>query len=165
MTLALMDNVIRNPDRYVKEILEKDFFDVQLGDQVFKGIQPRSNDDEFARFALEYFPEFVVQYNFVRKSPMNQEEPNFIHSDEMMGDLTFVLYLSKNHPKEDGTTIYDQDGNIAMTVYSKFNRVFGFESKLSHSRNIYKNFGEGDSSRLVQVMFLNYIQDENYEGN
>ena len=163
MNIILMDNVIKNPDAYVSTILRNDFYDIQIGEQLFKGIQPRSNDDEFARFATEYFPEFVVVYNFVRKSPINQEEPNFIHSDEMMGDVTLILYLNKVHPKEDGTTIYEEDGRIAMTAYSKYNRVFGFESNMKHSRNMYQNFGEGDDARLIQVIFLKYIPNEEYE--
>jgi len=160
-----MDNVIKNPDTYVERILKNDFYDIQIGEQLFKGIQQRPYDDEFARFATQYFPEFVVVYNFVRKSPMGQEEPNFIHSDEMMGDVTLILYLNKQHPKEDGTTIYEEDGSIAMTTYSKYNRVFGFESNMPHSRNIYQNFGQGDSSRLIQVIFLKYIPDEEYKGD
>jgi hypothetical protein len=165
MNIILMDNVIKNPDTYVERILKNDFYDIQIGEQLFKGIQQRPYDDEFARFATQYFPEFVVVYNFVRKSPIGQEEPNFIHSDEMMGDVTLILYLNKEHPKEDGTTIYEEDGSIAMTAYSKYNRVFGFESNMPHSRNIYQNFGEGDSSRLIQVIFLKYIPDEEYKGD
>jgi len=165
MNLILMSDVIKNPDKYVKDILSGDFYDVDIEGEVFKGIQQRPNDDEFAQFAMQYFPEFVVDYNFVRKSPMGQEEPNFIHSDEMMGDVTLILYLNKEHPKEDGTTIYEQDGSVAMVAYSKYNRVFGFDSNMLHSRNIYQNFGDEDSSRLIQVIFLKYVPDEEYEGD
>ena len=165
MNLILMSDVIKNPDKYVEDILSKDFYDIQIGEQLFKGIQPRLRDDEFGRFANQYFPDFIPVYNFVRKSPMGQDEPNFIHTDEMMGDVTLILYLNKEHPKEDGTTLYEEDGSVAMTVYSKYNRVFGFQSEIPHSRNIYQNFGEGDSSRLVQVIFLKYIGDEEYEGD
>jgi len=37
-------------------------------------------------------------YNFIRQSPFRQEEPNFIHTDEMMGDITCILYLNQFHP-------------------------------------------------------------------
>ncbi len=72
----------------------------------------------------------------------------------MMGDVTAILYLSKDHPKEDGTTIYDQDGERSCVLYSKFNRMVVFDSELAHSRNIFENFGKGDESRLIQVAFL-----------
>ena len=84
MNLLLIDNVIADPKAYVKEILEKEFGEVPDGDKVFKGMQPRDNDDEFARFVLNQFPTFKIAYNFVRQSPLNQEEPNFKHRDDMM---------------------------------------------------------------------------------
>ena len=93
-------------------------------------------------------------------SPYNQEEPNFIHRDDMMGDMTCILYLNKQKPALDGTTIYDENRNPIFVAYSKFNRMIAFESKYLHSRNIYKNFGEGRHSRLIQVIFLKKKDDE-----
>lgn len=153
MNLILFDNVLANPDKYVQEILKGDFIDVPDGDKVFKGIQPRSGD-AFERYVLANLPGFEVAYNFVRKSPLNQVEPNFIHTDEMMGSVTALLYLSKEHPKEDGTTFYEEDGSKSLIVHSKFNRAVIFDADVRHSRNIFENFGEGDSARLVQVIFL-----------
>ena len=154
---TIIDDVIRNPQRYLYDILQGQFKDVQDGDKVFKGIQPRPNDDEFASFLLSMLPEYTVSYNFIRKSPLGQIEPNYIHSDEMMGELTALLYLSESHPDNDGTTFYDENENKMGIVYSKFNRMVLFESKIKHSRNIFNNFGQGDTSRLVQVVFLNKI--------
>jgi hypothetical protein len=155
MNLIITDNVIHNPVEYVSEILSSEFIDVFDGVNTFQNIQPRPHDDEFARFALELAgPVYKVAYNFIRKSPLNQEEPNFIHTDEMMGDITAILYLSRRHPDEDGTTIYDEDGKPSCVVYSKFNRILMFDSELPHSRNIFENFGSDDSARLIQVVFL-----------
>lgn len=155
MNLGILDNVLIDPNRYIKEINENEFIDVVDGDKVFRNIQPRSNVDMFARIAMAYLgPKFYVTFNFVRKSPLNQQEPNFIHTDEMMGDVTAILYLSKDHPQDDGTTIYDENGDKSCVFYSKFNRMVLFDSTLSHSRNIFENFGEGDDSRLIQVAFL-----------
>ena len=155
MNLGILDNVLIDPNRYIKEINENEFIDVVDGDKVFHNIQPRSNVDMFARIAMAYLgPKFYVTSNFVRKSPLNQQEPNFIHTDEMMGDVTAILYLSKDHPQNDGTTIYDENGDKSCVFYSKFNRMVLFDSTLPHSRNIFENFGEGDDSRLIQVAFL-----------
>jgi len=155
MNLGILDNVLIDPNRYIKEINENEFIDVVDGDKVFRNIQPRSNVDMFARIAMAYLgPKFYVTFNFVRKSPLNQQEPNFIHTDEMMGDVTAILYLSKDHPQDDGTTIYDENGDKSCVFYSKFNRMVLFDSTLPHSRNIFENFGEGDDSRLIQVAFL-----------
>jgi hypothetical protein len=152
--LFTKDNVLSDPDAYVKEIYCGEFVDVPDGDKKFKNIQPRK-DDEFSKVVMEYFgSKFDIAYNFVRMSPYGQEEPNYIHSDEMMGDLTVILYLSKEHPDNDGTTMYDSDEKPSCVVYSKYNRMLSFTSHVRHSRNIFENFGEGQSSRLIQVIFL-----------
>lgn len=153
MNLISFDNVLDNPIQYVQEILKKEFYDVTDGVNVFKNIQARY-DDEFARYIELLYPRYKVKFNFIRKSPLNQEEPNYIHKDDMMGDITCILYLSKYHPFEDGTTIYDNDNGPLCRIYSKFNRMIAFNSDSPHSRNIFKNFGEGEYSRLIQVIFL-----------
>jgi hypothetical protein len=152
--LFTKDDVLYDPDAYVKEIYCGEFVDVPDGDKTFKNIQPRK-DDEFSKIVMDYFgSKFDIAYNFVRMSPYGQEEPNYIHSDEMMGDLTVILYLSKEHPDNDGTTMYDSDEKPSCVVYSKYNRMLSFTSHVRHSRNIFENFGEGQSSRLIQVIFL-----------
>jgi hypothetical protein len=153
MILFTIDDSLLNPKEYVHSILVEEFKDITDGVNTFKNIQPRG-DDELSKLALKLFPEYVIGYNFVRKSPFGQEEPNFIHKDDMMGDITCILYLNENHPKEDGTTIYDDEEVSLCKIYAKFNRLIAFESKLLHSRNIFENFGEDNSARLIQVIFL-----------
>jgi len=65
--------------------------------------------------------------------------------------------LSKEHPEQDGTTIYDSENQKTCTFYAKYNRMVVFDSKLPHSRNIFENFGSGESARLVQVAFLKEV--------
>ncbi len=155
MNILVLDNIIKNPDTYVKEVLDKEFIDIEDGPHaVFKGIQPRKND-ELERFVLKLFPDYSVGYNFVRQSPSMQVEPNFIHSDEMMGDKTVLLYLNKEYPSNAGTTMYNEDLSPSSVVYMKYNRLVVFDSYHKHSRNLKDNFGKGEGSRLVQVMFLN----------
>lgn len=153
MNLLCIDNVLLNPKGYVQDILQHGFQDYVDGWKVFKNVQARSND-EFEKSVLELFPNYEAKWNFVRQSPLNQEEPNFIHTDDMMGDITVILYLSEIHPDNDGTTLYDGDGKPMCVAYSKFNRMVAFDSDCPHSRNIFENFGEGDKARLVQVIFL-----------
>ena len=153
MNFLVFDDVLKDPRSYVQEVLKGDFDDVRDGSQTFRGIQSRDND-EFSEFIKMFFPDYKINFNFIRKSPLNQLEPNFIHSDEMMGDITVILYLNEVHPNEDGTTIYDSSNKPICRVYAKFNRMLAFDSDMLHSRNIFENFGEGDSSRLIQVIFL-----------
>jgi hypothetical protein len=150
----MFDNVLEDPKSYVSEIHQYGFQDVADGEYTFKNIQLRDNVDEFSKYISNMFVGYKVSLNFIRKSPLNQKEPNFVHTDEMMGDITCLLYLNENPPKEDGTTIYDEDDNCLLTMYSKFNRMVAFDSDAPHSRNILDNFGTGYDSRLVQVIFL-----------
>lgn len=153
MNLIVLDNVLIDPVSYVRDALSYSFDEVFDADKVFKGIQPRS-DDEFQHFIENYFAlQYETVYNFIRQSPVGQDEPNYIHTDEMMGDLIALLYLNENHP-DDGTIIYDNKGDKMCSVYMKFNRAVIFGTHFPHSRMLFENFGKGDDSRLVQVLFL-----------
>ncbi len=154
MNLITFDNIIKDPLSYVSDIHLHGFQDVADGEYTFKNIQPRDKNDEFAKYVTDLFGGYKVDLNFVRKSPLNQEEPNFVHTDEMMGDITCLLYLNEQAPEDDGTTIYDEDKKPLLTMYSKFNRMIAFDSNAPHSRNLFDNFGEAQTARLVQVIFL-----------
>lgn len=154
MNLITFDNIIKDPLSYVSDIHLHGFQDVADGEYTFKNIQPRDKNDEFAQYVTNLFVGYKVDLNFVRKSPLNQEEPNFVHTDEMMGDITCLLYLNEQAPDDDGTTIYDENKKPLLTMYSKFNRMIAFTSNAPHSRNLFDNFGEAQTARLVQVIFL-----------
>lgn len=156
MNILVLDDILKNPKAYVEEALNCPFIDYKDGDKVFKNIQPRAND-EFEEEVLKLFPNHFIKFNFIRKSPYNQIEPNFIHRDDMMGDVTVILYLNEDKPIEDGTTLYDEQEITACIIRSKFNRMVAFDSDVLHSRSIYENFGEGDGSRLIQVIFLEEV--------
>ena len=155
MNLMMYDNILDNPLKYVEDIYANEFQNVPDGDKVFKGIQPRGFD-EFAAYCLTTFPLSKIKYNFVRRSPYKQEEPNFIHTDEMMGSITCILYLNESPPTNDGTLFYDDDNSVCCSVSSKFNRMVAFNSDVKHSRAIFDNYGDeyNNSSRLIQVIFL-----------
>jgi hypothetical protein len=154
MNLITFDNIIKNPLSYVEDIHLHGFQDVADGEYTFRNIQPRDSNDEFALYVTNLFSDYKIDLNFIRKSPLNQEEPNFVHTDEMMGDITCLLYLNEQAPEDDGTTIYDEDKKPLLTMYSKFNRMIAFNSDAPHSRNLFHNFGEAQTARLVQIIFL-----------
>lgn len=155
MTFAVIDNFLDNAEEHLSSIFNGDFIDYESSSGIFKNIQNRGNDIVSEKLSNLIYNS-SVSYNFVRLSPKGQQEPNFIHDDSIMGDLTCILYLSKEYPDEDGTTIYDSDYKTkCVEIRGKFNRMIIFDSSLPHSRNIFSNFGEGKSSRLIQVIFLN----------
>jgi hypothetical protein len=163
MNVSIYDDVIKDVDAYVSDIYSNEFEDISDGVDTFNNIQIRDNTDEFSKFVLFLFNEYEIFLNFVRKSPLNQLEPNFIHSDEMIGDITCVLYLNKERPEDDGTTIYNKDHTPKLRIYSMYNRMVCFNSGELHSRNIFENFGTEDTSRLIQVIFLKKVCKETQE--
>lgn len=156
MTFTVIDNILNNPFEYILDIYNKGFKNVDTENGLFRNIQERAIDgtDEFAKFVSFMYPDYEVVTNFARMSPYEQPEPTFIHTDEDMGDITCILYLSSEHPSEDGTTIYDENCNRVAVIHSRFNRMCSFDSRLLHSRNIYDNFGYDRKARLIQVIFL-----------
>lgn len=152
MNVGIFEDVIQEVDKYVDDILNEGFDDIQLGEDLFKNVNARGID-QLVVFLNEHYPMYKADLNFVRRSPLNQEEPNFIHTDEMMGDLTAILYLNTEHPETDGTTLYYK-GEKMCILRSRYNRLVVFPSHLYHSRNIYDNFGYAENARLIQVCFL-----------
>lgn len=152
MTTIFLTDVFSEPDKYVESIKEKGFFDFQDGDRVFKNVQQLERDDLVKSIESLLGAELVL--SFARMSPLGQEEPNFIHKDDMHGDYTAILYLNKKYPSGYGTTLYDEDDNKILVCKAKYNSLYIFPSGVKHSRNILQNFGEGDDARLVQVMFF-----------
>ena len=156
MNVSIYEDVIRDVDSYVFDIIDKGFEDIQIADDLFKNVRQRGLD-ELVEFLSDKYTDYYPALNFVRRSPLNQEEPNFIHTDEMMGDLTAILYLNKTYPSEYGTTIYDKDNDGGLIYKAKYNSLIIFPSHVKHSRNSLHNFGVGDDARLVQVCFLKKI--------
>ncbi len=156
MILKIFNNVLKNPDAYVEQILKNGFEDITIGTDVFKSVKQRHND-EISNFILDKFPNYKINLNFVRQSPKNQVEPNFIHKDDMMGEVTLITYLNKYPAKKDGTTLYDDKLKPMCILNADYNRTVAFDSFFNHSRNIYENYGENNLSRLIQVTFISKI--------
>lgn len=149
VNIQIFDNFIN------RDISGLDFKDYPTPNGTFKGIALLHNDDDIvAKKLLEMYPDYRVEMNFIRRSPKGQVEPNYIHTDEMHGDLTAVLYLNGAYPVGAGTYIYDDKGEAIMAqLYMKQNRLVIFPSKQPHSRVKFDNF----DVRMVQVLFLKKI--------
>jgi hypothetical protein len=170
--ILVIDNAIPDPAAYRAAALDLLFSDVPAGRDVFKGI---------ARVPVEGLRELEAHFpgpavaSFFRKSPLGQLEPNFIHSDEGMGDWTAILYLNPDPPEGDGTSFWRRSANGAKAgsvmgdegkdlrqwerwrhVEAQFGRLVVFPALLFHSRGLVDNYGYGDEARLVHVTFGRY---------
>ena len=109
MTTMFLTDVYSNPDEYVSSLKKKGFEDFNDGVNVFKNVQKLERDDVAKSIESLINAELVL--SFARMSVLGQEEPNFIHKDDMHGDYTAIIYLNKKYPSEYGTTLYDEDNN------------------------------------------------------
>lgn len=174
------DDVLADPEAYRQAVLARPFRDVSLGpDLTFHGIQ-LAEDDTFAVWIRQRFPQLTPTLSFFRRSPLGQCEPNYVHTDRDMGDWTAILYLSPHPAPGDGTTFWrhrvsgaigseasDQEALLeeqqawkdlsqwepVARVAAKFGRALLFEAERFHSRTLVENYGHGDGARLVQVVF------------
>lgn len=170
--VIVQDNVI-NGDTYRHLALSKDYEDVQIGPDTFKGFAAAAPWNAF----IEWLSNQGLQPTFscFRKSPAGQREPHYIHHDAMMGDWTAILYLNPEPHHGDGTVFWkhrsgalgtnhpDSDWSHTMgdtslfterfRVKAQFNRAVIFPSKWFHSRALFENYGTGDDARLIQVAF------------
>jgi hypothetical protein len=166
--ILIIDNFLDDPNTYVEQILKQNFVDVSDGEKTFKGIQLSDNQEVIDK-TLSVLNGMHIVYNFIRQSPVNQTEPNYIHSDKNMCDVIAILYLNRAFPKDAGTTIHENiktnsivdkgeenadEFTKSVIVSMKYNRMVAFPSDLYHSRNLLNNFGTGEDSRLIQVLFL-----------
>lgn len=171
--LAVFDNVIRTPMTYRDAARELSFASVEAGPDTFHGIAPCA-DPELPNLLMRALPAGAAPtMSFFRRSPTGQAEPNYIHTDAMMGDWTAILYLNGDPPIGDGTSFWrtkdgqqDRGQDIERAsmedlslwdrwqhVDARFNRLVIFKSDLYHSRGIAENYGDGDEARLIQVVF------------
>lgn len=155
MTIKILDNVLPDPMAYLSEVKRLSFRDLTFGPDTFKGIAT-SHRDDIDRVAEAETGALSV-LSFFRRSPKGQAEPNYVHSDAAMGRFTGIFYLNPEPRDGDGTAFWERYGSewkMARLVPAKFNRLLTFSAGLHHSRALFDNYGEGDSARLIQVIFL-----------
>jgi len=172
------DHAFVDPDAIRAAILTEPMQSVPAGDQVFHGIRMLPADVLLAlRAALAVVaPTATIRLPFARSSPAGQIEPNDVHSDHEMGDLTAIVYLNPDPAPGDGTVfwrrkatgqargVWDADCQIDShdrdawdrwrMVDAKYNRLLLFRSDYYHSRSLVLNYGQGDDARLIVVAFL-----------
>ncbi len=154
--IQVIDDVLADPHAYRIQALAQDFRDVTIGPDTFRGIAPCPEPDVTAA-AVEALPNAEPVLTFFRKSPAGQHEPNFVHSDEGMGNFTGIYYMNPDPPEGDGTTFWERNGHEwrpKQHVPARFNRLLLFSARIPHSRAIFDNYGQGDGARLIQVVFL-----------
>lgn len=172
MILGIYDHVLPFPANYREVALQASFRSLSFGAVTFHGIAP-APDDQFERWLEAKYPRYEATVSFLRQSPEGQVEPNFIHTDTDMGDLTALLYLSCPPAEGDGTLFWqssatrqregaafggpageDTTGWVTwQKVRARWNRAVVFSSNLFHSRALRENYGVDASARLVQVCF------------
>lgn len=155
MTIKILDDVLPDPLEYLSEVRRLTFRDLTLGPAVYRGIAAPPRGD--VERAAEGQTNAQAVVSFLRKAPKGQTEPNYVHSDEMMGAFTGIYYMNPEPAEGDGTAFWERDGagwKMIRLVPAKFNRLLTFDAGLHHSRALFHSYGEGDGARLIQVIFL-----------
>ena len=171
-TVTVSDGLLADPDQYRADALARPVITVPDSDQSFRGIAVLDvTIDPVSRLIADRWPTLRPHLTFLRKSPQGQIEPNFIHTDDGMGEWTGILYLNPVSADGDGTDFwrFRETGEIAGSSWrahshdlprwerwrhltASFNRLILFDARLFHSRAIYDNYGNGDEARLIQVV-------------
>jgi Family of unknown function (DUF6445) len=178
--MVVFDGVLADPVAYRQAALARPFGAVSINPEVwFHGIQ-LTEDPTFPAWIQERFPQLTPTLSFFRKSPFQQVEPNYVHTDRDMGDWTAILYLNPQPVEGDGTTFWRHRATGAFSsvthdtvalldeqrawrdlaqwepvahVAAKFGRALVFPAERFHSRAIPENYGLDDEARLIQVVF------------
>jgi hypothetical protein len=154
MNLITFDNIVKDPEQYVKEIETYGFQEIASGEKTFSNIQPRGNDDEFAKFMLTLFPGYKIKWNVIRKSDPS-DSSNRLNLDGMTGDITAILSLTDTEKdRVEGIVLFDEDHNVLCTTYLKFNRMIAFDATAIKDKNAYELIAKKETVKLSQIIFL-----------
>ena len=173
--IHVFDNFLDEPLRYRDDALKLEYQTHTFPEATFHGIALGGRTGEVPAKLSGIFRDTRPTLTFLRKSPIGQVEPHFIHSDIDMGKWSAVLYLTPETASGDGTSFwtFKQTGeiqsmiphhlskegtdpslwNLRLWVPALFNRLVVFPSSWFHSRSIFDNYGEGKDARLTQVTF------------
>lgn len=174
--VRVFSNVIENPADYRQRALSLPFESLTFeGQETYHGIAVAAHIPDIPEWIAARFPSLKPNVTFFRRSPFGQIEPAYIHSDADMGDWTGILYLNENPPEHDGTLFWRHkktgrteigDGFTGSGefqqidrwaqwkhIQARFNQLVLFPSRYFHSRALFKNHGDGDAARLIQVVF------------
>lgn len=190
--IQVIDDFMPDPEAYRRSALQQEFKSYPFYEtgpdgqpvlaEIFHGIAIGGTAPglfQLQRRVPTFDPNTFAAYNiyatFFRLSPLNQPEPNFIHTDVDMGTCSAILYLNPEPPEGDGTTFWmhaatgeighatphfrSKEGQIAegwimrRKIDAKFNRLVLWRSDLYHSRSLKENWGNAEEARLTQITF------------
>lgn len=179
--ILVIDDLLPDPDAYRQAVLAASYEDVNVGHAVFHGIGFLPQDVSAPLVAALTAIGIEPTVTMARQSPHGQDEPNFIHTDTDMGEVTAIFYLTPTPAEGDGTTFWrHQSGCIAseapddetrvqealewrqrahwtpwVTIPARFNRLLIFPAPLFHSRALEANYGAvaDGTARLIQLVF------------
>ena len=169
--IQVHDNVLTDPLAYRAAAVAQPVQSMTFGATTFHGLA-LAPDPAFLTWFAATYPAYAPTLTFLRTSPAGQIEPNDIHTDVDMGDVTALLYLNPDPPPKDGTTFWQhrasgategdawvRDGHdrdawdVVQHVPARFNRCVVFTAPLFHSRALVANYGHDADARVVQVLF------------
>jgi hypothetical protein len=154
MNVIILDDVLQNPKAYREDALSYGFDEVFDADKVYKGIQPRS-DDEFQHFIENQVQlNYKTVYSFIKQLPKNEIEQNIFPIDRLIGShLVALLFLNETHPS-DAKIVHKINEEVLYSINMKYNRAVLFGLSINNSNISIDGFGEGDESCIVQAIFL-----------
>lgn len=177
--IQVYDAVLPDPFAYRRRALAVEAQTYFVGEVAWHGLS-ECKDPEFLEWLASIRPDLTPSLSLIRRSPLGQVEPHFIHTDRDMGDWTAILYLTETPDSADGTDFWRHRWSGAtescassptdrvteglawrdlsqwgcrLHVPAAFNRAILFPASCFHSRAIYDNYGTGDESRLTQIVF------------
>lgn len=174
MKAIVIDNFFQNPDSVRNFALKlnyrsrdpHEFFEGRRSDHVHKLDRELCNN-VCSKIILEYFGAGNYNYEasvfFHMTSDNDKHDPqwitNKVHTDPVI--VTGIVFLSPNLPVNCGTQTYQSiNGKYVPDVVmgNQYNRLIAYNGDVPHSAM--DLFGEGDSSRLVMLFFLEKITKE-----
>jgi hypothetical protein len=161
--IEIRDNFFENPEEIVQGILQGDFTNVEspYGGGVFPGINsevPKEISDKFLEKLQLLAPGRMIKpIVFARvKNSDTGTGPTTVHTDEMMGDFSAHVYLSKCPVLGAGTSFWDEKMETRLFLVDwKFNRLLIHKAQFPHCPEPVNGWGHDKSDgRLVLTCFF-----------
>ena len=102
MNLIQFDNVIKNPEQYLEEVIKYEFVDEQTGEKAFGDIQQRNEKDEFSDFVLSMFLGYEITLNFILNNALGAHGTFLVYAGICFLGFLFIL---KKLPETKGKTL------------------------------------------------------------
>ncbi len=172
--VRVFDDFLPGAEAYRARALALDYATFSFPDATFHGIAIPPAPEVPAALKAR-FPALTPTLTFLRRSPLGQKEPHFIHTDVDMGEWSALLHLTAAPLAGDGTAFWrhlatgeiengvpherSAEGQTTSGwkrwnfVRARFNRLIIWPAAYYHSRAIFDNYGKGDDARLTQVTF------------